>query len=282
MYFCNQLYDTFENSNFGRMKYIKFIVINFALLGIIACNPQSEADSLLTKAQEVVENHPDSAMQLIDSIFYPEKSLSNKRYMEFLVTQVQAKHKTYRPILTDTLIFEARNYFEKKNKYPDQTALAYFYSGCVYREQQQYDKAMQHYKKAENFASQTGNINLRGLVEYNMGDLLWGQGYYRQALAQYSQAADIYAHPSGDFHEKQAHCFGAMGRMFALLGQPDSAFVCFQKGLEIAEHAQDNKLQSLLAQNLSIMYKEIDEYEKSEFYLRQSFMLNEGVSKLSF
>ena len=129
---------------------------------MIACNPQPEADSLLTQAQEIIEIYPDSAIHLIDSIFYPEKSLSHKRYMEFLVTQVQAKYKIYLPVAVDTLIFEAKTYFEKKNKNPDQTALAYFYSGCVYREQQHFDQAMQHYKKAEQLTSQTGNINLMG------------------------------------------------------------------------------------------------------------------------
>ena len=260
--------------------YIQFWILFFVLSGISACNPQPEANSLLTHAQKVIEDHPDSAMQLIDSIFYPEKSLSHKRYMEFLVTQVQAKHKTYRPVAEDTLIFVARDYFEKKNKDPDQTALAYFYSGCVYREQQHNNQAMQHYKKAEQLASQTDNAKLMGLTEYNMGDLLAEQGYHRQALAHYSQASDIYAHPSRDFHEKQAHCFGAMGRMFALLGQPDSAFICFQKGLETAENAQDKKLHSLLAQNLSVMYNETGEYEKSEIYLRQSYMLNWDSTKL--
>ena len=131
------------------MKAFKLLVtLHLALLVMIACNPQPEADSLLTRAREVIENHPDSAMHLIDSIFYPERSLNRGQYMEFLVTQVKAKHKTYRSVAEDTLIFKAKAYFEKKNKDPDQTARAYFYSGCVYRERQQYDQAMQHYKKA--------------------------------------------------------------------------------------------------------------------------------------
>lgn len=139
------------------MKYIKFIVFNIVLLVMYACNPQPEAYSLLTQSRQVIESYPDSAMHLIDSIFYPKKSLSHRRYMEFLITQVQAKHKNYRPVAEDTLIFEAKAYFEKKNKDPEQTALAYFYSGCVYCEQQKYDQAMQHYKKAQQLASQIGN-----------------------------------------------------------------------------------------------------------------------------
>lgn len=260
--------------------YIQLWILFFVLSGISACNPQPEANSLLTHAQEIIEDHPDSAMQLIDSIFYPEKSLSHKRYMEFLVTQVQAKHKTYRPVAEDTLIFEAKAYFEKKNKDPDQTARAYFYSGCVYREQQHNDHAMQHYKKAEQLASQTDNANLMGLAEYNIGDLLAGQGYYRQALIHYSQAADIYVQSFGELYKKRANCLAAMGRMYLLLEQPDSAFLHFQKGLDLAESSGDSNLQSLLAQNLSVSYSSVNQYERAEKFMRQSYGLNRDSTKL--
>ena len=263
------------------MKAFKLLVtLHLALLVMIACNPQPEADSLLTRAREVIENHPDSAMHLIDSIFYPERSLNRGQYMEFLVTQVQAKYKTHRPVAEDTLVFEARDYFERKNNDPDQTALAYFYGGCVYREQQQHDEAMRHYKKTEQLASQTGNTDLRGLAEYNIGDLLAGQGYHRQALIHYSQAADIYARSFGELYKKRANCLAAMGRMYLLLEQPDSAFLHFQKGLDLAESSGDNNLQSLLAQNLSVFYSSVNQYERAEKFMRQSYRLNRDSTKL--
>ena len=257
--------------------YIQFWILFFVLSGISACNPQPEANSLLTHAQKVIEDHPDSAMQLIDSIFYPEKSLSHKRYMEFLVTQVQAKHKTYRPVAEDTLIFVARDYFEKKNKDPDQTALAYFYSGCVYREQQHNNQAMQHYKKAEQLASQTDNANLMGLTEYNMGDLLAEQRQYGEALKLYMDAAQLYEEQP----DKQAQCLSATGRMYLLLKQPDSAFYYFHKGLKTAKSTGDNKLQSLLAQNLSVAYADAKQYSQAEKYLLYAYQLNEDSTELS-
>lgn len=44
--------------------------------------------------------------------------------------------------------------------------------------------------------------------------------------------------------------------------------------MDIAENAGNTKLQSQLMQNLSVMYKGIGEFEKSEFYLKQSYELN--------
>lgn len=120
--------------------------------------------------------------------------------MEFLVTQVQAKHKTYRPISTDTLIFEARDYFEKKNKYPYQTAMAYFYSGCVYGEQpdkqaqslsaagrmhlllKQSDSAFYYFHKGLEKAKTSRDNILQSLLAQNLSVAYAGAKQYEQAM----------------------------------------------------------------------------------------------------
>ena len=106
-----------------------------------------------------MEDRPDSAMRLVDSIFYPEKSLRKPQYMQYLVTRVRARYKNYRPVAEDTLVFKATDYFVSKGKDPRRITLAYFYSGCVHRERKEYDKAMQHYKEAEHHAAQTGDAD---------------------------------------------------------------------------------------------------------------------------
>jgi hypothetical protein len=70
-------------------------VVAAGLSILSACNPQPEASGLLEEAGQLVERHPDSAILLIDSIFYPEKSLNHEYYMRFLVTQVQEKYKVF-------------------------------------------------------------------------------------------------------------------------------------------------------------------------------------------
>lgn len=253
------------------------IFIALVLLSLGACNnPQSGAAQLLEQAESLVDTYPDSAMLLIDSIFYPEQSLTHEKYMRFLVTQVQAKYKTYRPIQEDTLIFQACDYFSARNKDSRFTALAWYYSGCVYREQKEYGKAMQHYDAAGDYAEKAGDTGLQGLIRYNIGDMFAEQGLYKDASSYYMQAARFYINET----EKQARCFGAAGRMHMLLQEPDSAFLYFHEGLAIAEAAGDNKLQSLLAQNLSVAYTNTKQFDKAETYLRQSYRLDTDSSRL--
>lgn len=255
-------------------------VMLIGLFGLLSCSPQPESHALLTQAQQVVDNHPDSALQLIDSIFYPEKSLKEKDYMSYLVTRVQARYKNYTDVSNDTLIFTAYNYFKLNSKNPAQTAIAAFYSGCVYRDQHNFDKAMLFYKDAEIFAGESSDIDLQGLVQYNMADLLADQDLYNEALSHYKKAENLYAQSPEKATEKRARCLSATGRIYLLLGEQDNAFEDFHKGLELARSTNNNELQSLLAQNLSIAYSEVAQYKEGITYLHQSFYLNEDSTAL--
>ncbi len=246
------------------------IVITLGTFVFVACNPQSEAPRLLAEAEGLVESNPDSAMSLIDFLFYPEKSLSHEQYMRFLVTQVQAKYKTRRPIHEDTLIFRARDYFSGRGKEPRMAALAWFYSGCIHRERRVYEKAMEHYLTAGEYAAQAGDTGLQGLIQYNLGDLFAEQDLYSKALQSYKTATQFY----NEQPEKEAYSLSAVGRMFLLDKNPDSAFFYFQKGLNTAKHTDDKILQSLLAQNIGVAYQETGQYIEAEKYLRQSLQYN--------
>lgn len=254
-----------------------FTYIVFAAFLFIACNPQAQAPTLLNEAQKLIDNQPDSALKLIDSIFYPEKSLEKRQYMEYIVTRVQARYKTYRDISDDTLIFEARDYFAQRKKEEKETALAYFYSGAVFREQKSYKQAMKEFKNACLVATERDDTDMLGLVHYNMGDLLAEQDLYAQALNQYKLAEQFYA----ELPEKQAQCNSAMGQMYMLSGNQNSALVAFEHGLDLAKNAEDNNLQSLLLQNISVFYTDVKQYEKAEEYLRKSFKLNSDTTENS-
>lgn len=257
--------------------YILLMAIGLSFLGECNPNPQPEAFRLLGDAERLIESNPDSAMQLVDSLFYPEESFLHKDYMRYLVLRVQARYKTHRPVAEDTLVFRARDYFSGRvDKEPRQAALAWFYSGCVYRERKEYENAAQQYKEAGKHARQAGDTDLQGLIQYNLGDLLAEQGVYPEALEKYKEAAQLY----DTIPHKQAQCFSAIGQMYALLDQPDSALLSFHKGLDLAGSEGDHPLQSLLAQNLGVMYKETKQFDKAETYLRQSFRLNADSTKL--
>ena len=84
------------------------------LLFSLSCSRHDEAECFLTKAQSVIETGHETSLMYLDSIIMPEKFLNKEKYMEYLVTKVQAKYKNYDNIKGDTNIFEAKDYFDKK------------------------------------------------------------------------------------------------------------------------------------------------------------------------
>ncbi len=259
---------------------ITLICTVIAVFLLVACNPQNQAPALLREAQSLVEDRPDSALKLIDSIFYPEKSLKKKEYMEYVVTRVQARRKTQIPVKDDTLIFKAIEYFSHNNKEARNASLATFYGGSVYREQKNYEKAMHLYKEAVSYALTNKDLDLQGLIHYNIGDLFSEEGLYTNALHEYEEAERLYGSSKQVVYHKRAQCFSAIGRMHLLLGNVDDALSAFYCGFKLAESANDIVLQSLLTQNLSIAYSEIKQYKQAENYLFKSFVLNQNVEEL--
>ena len=258
-----------------RILYIIFICIIPFFFS--ACNnPQPKASIMLQKAEQLIDEYPDSALLLIDSIFYPEKSLNNEDYMRYLVRLVQAKKKTDNQISEDTLIFIARDFFTRKDKDPHITALSWYYSGCIFRENRELEDAMDYYKTAFTYAEKTGDVALQGLIIYNIGDLLVEQGLYKDALKKYKESAQLYCRNP----EKLITCYGAQGRMFTLIEEYDSAIVYFQRGLDLADSVDNKTLQSVLAQNISIVYRTTKQYDKAIDYLNQSFNLNNDSSRI--
>lgn len=63
----------------GSTKY-PFILLAMMAAVLSSClDPQPQAPVLLEQAERLMKDRPDSAMRLVDSIFYPEKSVSQIR-----------------------------------------------------------------------------------------------------------------------------------------------------------------------------------------------------------
>ncbi|MBP1618573.1 MAG: hypothetical protein H6Q14_2400 [Bacteroidetes bacterium] len=252
-------------------KISTFFLFLLFLVFLTACNPQPEAKQLLEQAEHFAdEEQVDSGLHLIDSIFYPEKSFRKKDYMRYLVTYVRLRYKGFRDIKADTAIFQAWRYYKNQADMPRGTALAAFYSGCVYREQGNLEKAMHAYSEAMDQALKTNDNNLKGLVKNNMGDILSLQLLLLQSLEQYRQASIYYS----SFPINKVKSLGAIGKSYVLMNKLDSAIVVFQEGLLLATKIHDKPGQSLLMQNLSITYSQQGKYSQALSFLKKSYALN--------
>lgn len=127
--------------------FVGTILISIVMTG---CDSrQSEFSMLLDKAERYIDTRPDSAMVLIDSLFYFEGKSGRKEGMRYLVLRAQTLHENHFSLTADTLVFLAADYYSRYNNNRYLTALAYLYSGYTCYELEDYERAEDYFRKAE-------------------------------------------------------------------------------------------------------------------------------------
>ena len=249
-------------------------ILSFILL--LSCSHHQNAEMFLEKAQAVMETSPDSAMMYLDSILIPEKFLKKDRYMEYLVTKVQAKYKNYDNIKYDTNIFETKKYFDKKAQSSKLTAhsrkyqmYAHLYSACVYDERGEYENAMSDYKTAFTLAENMQDSIYMWRINNYIAEVFSKQTYWDEALKNYKKSVVL---AKNDI--EKAKSYSQVARLYYINNDIDSSLINIKQSIIIAEQIQDMNTQSQIYQNAYVFYNNNNENELAWKYLNMSFEKN--------
>ena len=239
-------------------------ILSFILL--LSCSRHNDAERLLEKAQAVMETSPDTAAMYLDSILIPEKFLKKDRYMEYLVTNVQAKYKNYDDIKDDTNIFETKAYFDKKTRGSKYKMYSYLYSGCVYDERGEYENAMKDYKTAFTLAEEIQDSLYMWRAIQNIGDLFYNQLYFDDALKIYKSSISWINN-----NEHKALCYADIACIYYMKGMSDSVSYYIRQAIDMAELANDDMILSSIYQNAHVYCRENNEPELAKKYLEMAY-----------
>jgi len=232
------------------------------VLSFISCSYEGKTGKLLTSAETMVEQYPDSALILLDSIINPY-DLSPKELNRYRLLQIQAKDKAWKDISSDTVIFDVRNYYVKKND-PGNIALSTFYCGRVLHERRDYIGAMKEYLKADEYAEKTRNTNLKGLSQSFIGEVNLKKMAPDKAVEHFKTAAQDFHEANNMKNETGSYIF--IGNAFLQQSAKDSALYYYDKALQVAEANNDSLQIEKIAQNIGIAYQESGRIDQAEKY----------------
>ncbi len=224
---------------------------------------RSKIDQTMDNVASIIEQYPDSALSLLDSLVHPE-DLSKSQYNRFILLLLQAKDKSYKDIVLDTFIWGVKNYYFQKKDLPN-AAMAAYYCGRVSTEQKRYSHALFYYLEAEKYASGTQNINLNALIQSGIGYVLANQFLDSEAIPRFRKAA-CYFHEANNV-KNEAIAYLSMGASFLAEEQIDSALYYEMIALEIVEVLKDSTLISNARQNICLIYKEQKNYKLAKKYI---------------
>ena len=149
--------------DFSKLSHILAWIMIAAIT--VSCSDNSGLDYM----EQLIEADPAKADTLFNTFPVPEKSRHRAWYA---VLKTQAEYKCYKPVISDSLILTATDYYgtpyngPKKRRY--RAAMAWYTLGCVYTVAQDDVNAIEAYLNAKNLFPDT-LIRYYALMEQNLG-----------------------------------------------------------------------------------------------------------------
>lgn len=257
-----------------KLFYVAIWLIGF--LSLASCGPQYNHDMRLVRADSLMNEHPDSALLILENIDPLHlKNKANHAYYALLLTQ--ARDKNFVVQTDDSLIQTAVRYYDgiKDNK---MQAKAYYYKGCIYRNANLCGEAVKEYLTAIPLAEKANNQQLLGLIYNNTGYL-----YYLQDLIE--QADSIYLLSEKLAIQQHDSCLWAesllwQGKIDIEKGAPfyPNAELKLLKAFEITINPEYNRIQANIAASLSKLYNRMNLSEKAIKYAKLNISLRDDTT----
>src|SRR5579859_1092729 len=175
--------------DFDRRQFLsKWLALPPILLGVITRDEidKSVQQRRATKSGIVIVSTPASTSRKLTVDVQEYTALLNSSWTTFINNPAQIS-------MTNILLCRDALYRELphvRNQKPLQELLCRFHNlvACILRDRQKYDGALVHLEKAFRFAQQLQKDELKALVLYDYGFILWQAGRLDKALQKYEEA----------------------------------------------------------------------------------------------
>ncbi len=242
------------------------------LLAFTACGDKKAVTDVLNRAEALMNEHPDSALNLLRTLTFDDFRKEKNR-ARYALLHSQALDKNYIDVTSDSIISMAVDYYQDEDEVRNKF-LSYYYMGRVHANGGNSLKAMLSFTKAEQLEGEIRDSLALGLLYSQLGDLYREYYDFPKSLVAYEKAGVCYGQVSKERHRLYAMLDQAY--VFRTMGQIDE---CFQKLLKVrkeAEYLRDSYLlRSVLGDLLMHYVKEdcIEEAENSFEELKSQFGL---------
>ena len=169
-----------------KTPYCLFLLLT--LLSFGSCNEPKHITEVLHRAEALMYTSPDSALQMLEAIPYPER-LTGETQADYALLLTQARSRCRITATSDSLIQIAVKYYQCSN-HNARKAKSYLYLADVYMDMQKYPEAMTPLKQAEEVLADA-EADVQSLVYGNLGYLNRKSGNYKLTRQYYLKALDI-------------------------------------------------------------------------------------------
>ena len=261
------------------MKRTLSIFWLLALLLLAGCNDPKPVTDALHRAEALMNEHPDSAWAVLNTLS-PDEMGKNRTRALYALLYTQAQDKTYRDETNDSLISIAVDYYRHTDD-ARRKFLSYYYKGRVYFNAKDYQNATLCYMEAEQLADEVGDDYLVGLLYAELGRIYDIYYDYPKSLEAYQKAAECYERAGKIRHRN--YMWYNQSNVYRNLNRYDESERLLRVALNSAQKEGDNTLVKSCMGSLVMLYIEEKQMEKAqELYVTLESVAGTNYGSASF
>ena len=250
-----------------------------ALLLLTGCNDPKPVTDALTRAEALMNEYPDSAWAVLNTLS-PDEMGQNRTRAHYALLYTQAQDKTYRDETNDSLINIAVDYYRHTDD-ARRKFLSYYYKGRVYTNAKDYLNATSCYMEAEQLADAVGDDYLTGLLYAELGRIYRLYYDYPKSLEAYQKAAECYER-TGKIRHRNYMWFN-QSTICRNMNWYDESERLLLMTLSSAKEEEDNSLVKLCLGDLVMSFVEQNRMsEARSFYEELELLVDEDYGSPSF
>ena len=251
-----------------------------ALLLLAGCNDPKPLTDALTRAEALMNEYPDSAWAVLNTLSPDEMGQSRTR-AHYALLYTQAQDKTYRDETNDSLISIAVDYYRHTDDDARHKFLSYYYKGRVYTNAKDYLNATSCYMEAEQLADAVGDDYLTGLLYAELGRIYRLYYDYPKSLEAYQKAAECYERAGKTRHRN--YMWYNRSIVYRNINKYDESERLLRMTLDFAQESEDTILVELCLGDLVMSFVEQNRMSEAKaFYEELKLLVDEDYGSPSF
>ena len=228
-------------------------------LMITGCRKQYPVEEKLLQAETVMNEHPDSALNLLKGIAQPELQ-TQAHHARYALLYSQALDKNYIDLTSDSLISIAVDYYKDRDDVKAKF-FSYYYLGRIYTNANNLTQATLAYMEAEQLVDELGDDYAAGLLYDQMGTIYRDYYDFPKALESYRLSTEHYHKADKPLHKlygmlSQSAIYKTMGK------ETDSFHILYNTLTEAKETNQTSVIKHCLG-DLILLCLDMDKQEEA-------------------
>ena len=241
------------------------------LLLLTGCNAPNQMTDDLIRAEAWMNEHPDSALNLLKGIEQTELQ-TREHHARYALLYSQALDKNYIDLTNDSLINIAVDYYKDRDDVRAKF-LSYYYQGRIYTNANNLTQATLAYMEAEQLVDELGDDYAAGLLYEQIGLIYRSYYDFPKSLQAYQQAIEHYTKANRPFH-KIYNMFSASD-IYRNTQKEDAAYQTLKTALAESRKLNDQSLVKSCINNLILVCIDLEQWEEATQWY-QEYQKNNG------